>query len=109
MPAMSVRRPSPSRIQRTVRAAVPLAAVLGLLGGSAVATGAEVERQVVVDDVQVEHTVNPCSGVPGTFARTFQGVVQTVTRPDGSTLFRGNIRADDENGTVSFSKPRATC
>ncbi len=76
MPAMSVRRPSPSRIQRTVRAAVPVAAVLGVLGGSAVATGAEVERQVVVDDVQVEHTVNPCSGVPGTFARTFQGVVQ---------------------------------
>ena len=50
---------------------------------------------MIVDDVEVEHTFNTCSGVEGTFSPTFNGSVQTVSRADGSTLFRGRIRADD--------------
>ena len=57
--------------------------------------GAEVTRVIVVDDLEVEHTTNDCSGVEGTFSRTFHGFIQTTTRPDGTTLFRGWLRADD--------------
>jgi hypothetical protein len=57
--------------------------------------GAEVTRVIVVDDLEVEHTTNNCSGAEGTFSRTFHGFIQTTTRPDGTTLFRGWLRADD--------------
>src|SRR3954469_8733055 len=63
--------------------------------GSIAAASADVSRQILVDDVEAEHTLNPCSGVEGTFSRTFPGAVQAVSRPDGSTLFHGWIRADD--------------
>ena len=68
---------------------------LVLAGAGAATASADVVRQVIVDDVEVEHTLNTCSGVEGTFTRTFNGSIQTVTRADGSTLFRGRIRADD--------------
>jgi len=58
-------------------------------------TGAEVTREIVVDDLEVEHTSNDCTGVEGTLSRTFRGFIQTTTRPDGTTLFRGWLRADD--------------
>jgi hypothetical protein len=76
------------------RAALVALVVAGT-GAGAAAASADVERQIIVDDVEVEHTLNPCTGVEGTFTRTFNGTVRTVSRPDGSTLFRGRIRADD--------------
>ena len=75
------------------------AALVGLVlagaGTGAATASADVDRQVIVDDVEVEHSLNTCSGVEGTFTRTFNGAIQTVSRPDGSSLFRGRIRADD--------------
>jgi hypothetical protein len=72
-----------------------VALVLAGAGAGAATASADVARQVIVDDVEVEHSLNTCSGVEGTFTRTFNGAIQTVSRPDGSTLFRGRIRADD--------------
>jgi len=75
------------------------AALVGLVlagaGTGAPTASADVDRQVIVDDVEVEHSLNSCSGVEGTFTRTFNGAIETVSRPDGSSLFRGRIRADD--------------
>jgi len=79
---------------KITRAALVALVVAGA-GAGAAAASADVDRQVIVDDVEVEHTLNPCSGVEGTFTRTFNGVVHTVSRPDGSSLFRGRIRAED--------------
>jgi hypothetical protein len=79
---------------RFTRAALVALVLAGGAAGAATAS-ADVARQVIVDDVEVEHSLNTCSGVNGTFTRTFNGVVQTVSRPDGSSLFRGRIRADD--------------
>jgi copper(I)-binding protein len=72
-----------------------VAALVITAGSAAAANGAEVSKDVIVNDVEVEHTINNCSGAEGTFTRTFNGSVHTVTRSDGSTLFRGWIRADD--------------
>jgi hypothetical protein len=83
------------RAHRAVRCSLVALVAIFVSAGSVAAASADVSRQILVDDVEVEHTLNPCSGTEGTFTRTFNGVVQTVTRPDGSTLFRGWIRADD--------------
>src|SRR3954467_9698315 len=69
--------------------------VLVLAGAGAPTPSADVTREVIVDDVEVEHTLNTCSGVEGTFTRTFNGSVRTVSPPAGSTLFPGGTRADD--------------
>jgi hypothetical protein len=88
-------------LRRHVAVPFLVAAFAGLgysvLGGSSAeaAGGAEVTREFVVDDIEVEHTVNNCGGVEGTFSRTFHGFIQTTVRPDGTTLFRGWLRADD--------------
>ena len=81
---------------------LPLGFVLMALALAVIATpatassgGAEVTRVIVVDDLEVEHTTKNCSGVEGTFSRTFHGFIQTTTRPDGTTLFRGWLRADE--------------
>src|SRR3954453_23879759 len=83
------------RATRAVRGSLAELVAMFVSAGSVTSASADVSRQIVLDDVEVEHTLNPCSGVEGTFRRTYHGVVQTVTRPDGSTLFRGWIRADD--------------
>src|SRR3954451_7594082 len=83
------------RAHRVVRWSLVALAAMFMSAGSVTAASADVSRQIVLDDVEVEHTLNPCSGAEGTFSRTFHGVVQIVTRADGSTLFHGWIRADD--------------
>jgi hypothetical protein len=72
-----------------------VALVLAGAGTGAATASADAARQVIVNDVEVEHSLNTCSGVEGTFTRTFNGAIETVSRPDGSSVFRGRIRADD--------------
>jgi len=78
-------------------AAILAALVIAVFAAGAAAAGdsGHVSRDIVVNDVEVEHTINECTGAEGTFTRTFGGLIQTVTRPDGTTLFRGWLRADD--------------
>src|SRR3954468_12997091 len=83
------------RATRAVRCSLVALVALLVSAGSVTSASADVSRQIVLDDVEVEHTLNPCSGAEGTFSRTFHGVVQTVTRPDGSTLFHGWTPAED--------------
>jgi hypothetical protein len=99
-----VRRPAPrlrssprTRLSAVVAVAVTLMAVAVPVSQAAARSGhgANVTRDIVVNDVEVEHTVNECSGAEGTFSRTFSGSIHTTTRPDGTTLFRGWLRADD--------------
>jgi hypothetical protein len=92
--------PITSQRRRLISALGAVVAALALVvtAGPAAAHpayGADVTREIIVNEVQVEHTNNNCSGAEGTFSRTFRGFVQTTTRPDGTTLFRGWIRADD--------------
>src|SRR3954454_7562487 len=83
------------RAHRAVRCSLVALVAIFVSAGSVTAASADVRRQIVLDDVEVGPTLNPCSGAGGPFSRAVPGVAQTVTRPDGSTLFRGWIRADD--------------
>jgi hypothetical protein len=94
---MSIIRSLRLRVAAPLLVAAVAAFGYSMVAGSSAsaAGGAEVTREIVVDDLEVEHTTNNCSGVEGTFSRTFHGFIQTVTRPGGTTLFRGWLRADD--------------
>jgi hypothetical protein len=76
-------------------AALILSALAGVPAARAAGNGAVVTRQIVVNDVEVEQTTEDCTGAEGTFSRTFSGFIHTTTRPEGTTLFRGWLRADD--------------
>ena len=86
---------SPARRWSPFGLAALTALVIALLAAASASAAASVDRQILVDDVEIEHTSNECTGAEGTFSRTFRGFIQTVARPDGTTLFRGVIRADD--------------
>jgi hypothetical protein len=87
--------PHISRLSTAITLAVTLIAVAVSPAAAQSGNRAAITRDIVVDDVEVEHTANDCSGVEGTFSRTFNGFIHTTTRPDETTLFRGWIRADD--------------
>ena len=69
---------SPARRWSTFGLAALTALVIALLAAASASAAASVDRQILVDDVEIEHTTNECTGAEGTFSRTFRGFIQTV-------------------------------
>jgi hypothetical protein len=95
---MSMSRRSRPRARKCLSGAAALTLGLGLAAAWSPAVAqaqASSTRDVIINDLQTEHTVNDCTGDLGTFSRHFTGSAHTVTRPDGSVHFNALIRADD--------------